>query len=339
VASELLESVGLAVTIANNGQEAVDLAKAGNFDAILMDIQMPVLDGLAATAALRADPRFAEVPIIAMTAHAMAGDREKSLDGGMNDHVTKPIDPDALFATLAKWLRPRRGLETDAPGAACTLADQTGSAPGQPTECLPELPGVDTVLGLKRVAGNAKLYRKLLLDFQRDYAGSVEAVRLALDEGRMNDAQRLAHTLKGVAGNIGAMPLHLACVDLDAALKVEDKDKALALLVPVAAKLAEVLAGLDPLAVVAAQEAQAAAQASAGQAMDRPAVQAAARELAEMLRKSNPDAETVLERLKTGLGGTGAAEAAQIAEALDMFDFKGALAALETLATALNIAL
>jgi len=106
VAMEILQGAGLKVTIANNGQEGVDAARENQYDAILMDIQMPVMDGYTATREIRKDARFKELPIIAMTAHAMAGDEDKSLESGMNGHVAKPIDPDQLFATLHKWIQP-----------------------------------------------------------------------------------------------------------------------------------------------------------------------------------------------------------------------------------------
>ncbi len=104
VAMEILADAGLIVSLANNGQEAVDAVEANRFDAVLMDVQMPVMDGYTATRTIRRDPRFKDLPIIAMTAHAMAGDQEKSTAAGMNDHVTKPIDPEQLFATLARWI-------------------------------------------------------------------------------------------------------------------------------------------------------------------------------------------------------------------------------------------
>ena len=106
VAREILEGAGLNVTLANDGQEAVNAVKENNYDAVLMDVQMPVMDGYTATREIRKDDRFKELPIIAMTAHAMTGDEDKSLESGMNGHVTKPIDPDQLFATLQKWIKP-----------------------------------------------------------------------------------------------------------------------------------------------------------------------------------------------------------------------------------------
>ena len=113
VAREILESAGFVVEIASNGREAVEKVRSSPYDAVLMDIQMPEMDGLQAAEELRRDGRFGDLPIIAMTAHAMAGDREQSLQAGMNDHVTKPIDPDALFAVLLRWVRPgERGAVT-----------------------------------------------------------------------------------------------------------------------------------------------------------------------------------------------------------------------------------
>lgn len=105
IAQELLEAAGYTVDIANNGREAISMLNSHNYALVLMDIQMPVMDGLSATRAIRADDRFSALPIIAMSAHAMTGDREKSLESGMNDHLTKPIDPDILYTTLQKWLK------------------------------------------------------------------------------------------------------------------------------------------------------------------------------------------------------------------------------------------
>jgi HPt (histidine-containing phosphotransfer) domain-containing protein len=265
-----------------------------------------------------------------MTAHAMAGDREKSLDAGMVDHVTKPIDPDALFATLVKWIAPD---EERAAGAA-TVTEQTNTPP---EEVPGNLPGIDKALGLSRVAGNEKLYRKLLLDFHRDYAASEEDILAALDEGRMADAQRLAHTIKGVAGNIGAQDLHLAAVDVDAALKDEDADKARQALAPMAERLAEVIAGLAGMDEQ--DQAAKAETAEAGGEMDKTALVQAIGNLAAMLAKNNPDAENALEEVRTALAGQFGAEADRIAGALDMFDFKGASTALSELAQAVDITL
>ena len=208
VARELLEGAGLLVTIANNGREAVEKAQAESFDLILMDIQMPEMDGIDAAKAIRADTRFKDLPILAMTAHAMVGDREKSIDAGMNDHVTKPIDPAELFSALARWIPPSAG---------------DGSGPVVPSQSaevlLPEsIPGVEVAAGLMRVGGNKALYRKLLLKMRAEYPAMTASIRTALAEGRTKDAEIAAHSVKGSAGNVGAVALQEAAGELESAI-------------------------------------------------------------------------------------------------------------------------
>ena len=142
VAEEILEQAGLVVRIANNGKEAVEMVKAGNFDVVLMDIQMPVMGGFEATQEIRRDERFKDLPIIAMTAHAMAGDREKSIEAGMNDHVTKPIDPDQLISALVKWIKP--GEREISEGVCESLIENKKAEDILPSE----LPGISIASGL-----------------------------------------------------------------------------------------------------------------------------------------------------------------------------------------------
>jgi two-component system sensor histidine kinase/response regulator len=337
VAREILESAGLVVDLANNGREAVDKARAHPYDAVLMDIQMPELDGLQATAELRRDGRFAELPVIAMTAHAMSGDRERSLAVGMNDHVTKPIDPDALFAVLLRWVRPgEREAATRTRPSQAEATTRRAAAPPR----IEGLPGIDSATGLRRVAGNEALYRKLLLDFHRDYASSIDRMRAAIREERLTDAERQAHTLKGVAGNIGAMELHRAAQELDSALRLGDPGKAGSLLPEVERQLSLVIQGLEPLAEQAAAaraNAEASGAGSAG-AVDRAALETAIRALADRVRKNDPEAEGALEHVRGALKGSRTKEVERIAQALDLFDFRGAARALAALAEAEGIA-
>jgi PAS domain S-box-containing protein len=335
VAREILESVGLLVDMANNGREAVEKARAKRYDAVLMDIQMPELDGLQAAAELRRDGQFADLPIIAMTAHAMSGDRERSLAVGMNDHVTKPIDPDALFAVLLRWIRP---------GQREAVARAPRSQPEPPTrgEAPPRwvegLPGIDGTIGLRRVAGNEALYRKLLLDFHRDYVSSVDHIRAAIREGRLTDAERQVHTLKGVAGNIGAMELHRTAQDLDSALRLADLGKTGSLLPDVERELSMVIHGLGALAEqAAAARADAETHGAGAGAVDRQALETAIRALADLVRKNDPEAEDALEQVRGALKGSCTREVERIAQALDLFDFRGAARALTALAEALGI--
>jgi signal transduction histidine kinase/CheY-like chemotaxis protein/HPt (histidine-containing phosphotransfer) domain-containing protein/CHASE3 domain sensor protein len=213
IAVELLESVGAAVRVAGNGREAVQMLSEGHDplpDAVLMDLQMPEMDGVQATAELRANPRFASLPIIAMTAHATIEERQRCLGAGMNAHVAKPIDPAVLFQTLAGFYH--RGPERDTSAAApAEAARHEVSTPGpaaktsaEDSEALPSVDGLDTADGLLRVGGNRNLYLKLLRQFGAQQAEAPAGIALALGAGDHAAAERLAHTVKGVAGNLGA---------------------------------------------------------------------------------------------------------------------------------------
>ncbi|MDJ0830587.1 MAG: transporter substrate-binding domain-containing protein [Desulfobacterales bacterium] len=223
VAKEILEGAGLHVTVANNGQEAVDAVKLASYDAVLMDVQMPVMDGYTATGEIRKDKRFNDLPIIAMTAHAMAGDEDKSLQAGMNGHVTKPIEPDQLFATLQQWIKPRekpatvqKPVDSDEP----SIEEKTVAVEDE----LPKhLEGFDLADGLKRLQGNHKLYRKLLLSFAKDYQAAANEIRQALDADDFDQAHSLVHNIKGLAGNLAATELLPAAMNLEKLVKEVDQ--------------------------------------------------------------------------------------------------------------------
>jgi PAS domain S-box-containing protein len=211
VASEILAAVGALVTLADNGQEAVQAVGASDFDAVLMDVQMPVMDGYEATRLIRQDPRFQALPIIAMTAHAMAGDREESLAAGMNDHVTKPIDPEALFRTLEQYVG-KQAIQAAGPPAA----PATGKPrPAREAEALPQLAGIDTAQGLKRLLGNQKVYINILRKFGQDFQEAAETIKNLAAAGEEKEAVILTHTIKGAAGNIGAAELQEAAAALE----------------------------------------------------------------------------------------------------------------------------
>jgi CheY-like chemotaxis protein len=224
VAKEILEGEGLVVNIANNGQEAVNAVKENNYDAVLMDVQMPVMDGYSATREIRnLKSENRNLPIIAMTAHAMAGDEDKSLEAGMNDHVTKPIDPDKLFATLQKWIKPkekRTAIHKPAVSVETSAEDEAISADGM----LPEsLPGFDLAAGLERLRGKKSLYRKLLLDFGAKYTGVAGEIHKALESKDLKQAHSLIHNLKGLAGNLAATGLQAVAANLEKLVKGVEK--------------------------------------------------------------------------------------------------------------------
>jgi len=220
VAKEILQGAGLIVTVANNGQEGVDAARKNHYDVILMDIQMPVMDGYAATYEIRnLKSEIRNVPILAMTAHAMAGDEQKSLEAGMNDHVTKPIDPDKLFATLQKWINPGEKPVAGQQAQASIQHPEPNQAERN-EEALPEsLPGFDLAAGLKRLMGNERLYRKLLVDFGTKYTETAGEIRAALDARDFEQVHSLVHNLKGLAGNLEAKDLQAAAVAMEKLVK------------------------------------------------------------------------------------------------------------------------
>jgi HPt (histidine-containing phosphotransfer) domain-containing protein len=174
-----------------------------------------------------------------MTAHAMTGDREKSLASGMNDHVTKPIDVKELYTSLARWIEPRAAVDHGETPAAAGPADETS--------VFPQLPGFNVNAGLTRVAGNKKLYRRLLDRFLADYRGVGSEIAEAIHTGETDTAQRLVHTVKGVAGNLSAERLHAAADALNAALKRDDGEDIEALVADFDHALAEVLNSIESL--------------------------------------------------------------------------------------------
>ena len=182
------------VLIAENGQLAIEQLEKELVDVVLMDIQMPVMDGYTATQEVRKNDKNATLPIIAMTANAMSGDREKCIAAGMNEHLAKPINPQEMYSTLAKWVEPT-GKE---------ISDVTGQQAAFDEVDLPCLPEFDLDSALARMAGNVKAYRKTLMKVVHSEADAVQRIRAAIDDNDYPKAVLVAHTLKGVAGNIGA---------------------------------------------------------------------------------------------------------------------------------------
>jgi two-component system sensor histidine kinase/response regulator len=198
VASELLRDAGLVVDIAENGQIAIDMAKAGVYDLVLMDMQMPVMDGMESTRQMRALPQLCDLPIVAMTANARPEDRKLCMDAGMVDFVAKPIEPEELFKTLLHWIKPRQAIVVPASTVVTNVA---------PHQALPEVPGLNQGAGLRRVLGNPKRYVAMLRGFTKNQSHVTQSIRQNLALHDIPTAERQAHTLKGLAGNIGATEL------------------------------------------------------------------------------------------------------------------------------------
>lgn len=212
VASSLLARLGISLDIARNGVEAVRMADARAYAAVLMDMQMPEMDGLEATRRIRANPRHARLPIIAMTANAMKSDMEACLQAGMNDFVSKPIDRAALLGALRRWIAPRERP----PGAVGATPPE---APSDPKAPLPETPGVDIADTMRRLGIDFGSLLPLYRRFHRALAGQVSAIREAVQAGQRDQASREAHALAGASGNLGMGALRERAKALETAAK------------------------------------------------------------------------------------------------------------------------
>ncbi len=209
VAVELLQGFGFTVEIANNGLEALDKIKSSlhegrTYDMVLMDLQMPVMGGRMATKEIRRLPEFSTVPIIAMTADAMTSVRDECMEIGMNDFITKPIDPNGMLETIEKWLVKRRANEGSR--VPVTGSNETVS-------------GINMEEGISRLGGNRRLYRDLLSKFSDNHRQFVGVLKAKWEAGDLDEARRMVHTLKGLSGSLGMSDLHHCSRQLEESIK------------------------------------------------------------------------------------------------------------------------
>jgi PAS domain S-box-containing protein len=214
VAIGQLEDAEAFVDLAENGEVALHMIRDNDYDAVLMDMQMPVMDGIEATRVIRSNPRFRGLPIIAMTANAMASDRILCLEAGMNDHIAKPIDPDQLFGVLLRWIKRPDGDGKAARGGGAALGSD-----GRGGNAELAIQGIDVPAGLRRTGGNRQRYATLLRKFAEQQSGTVGAIETALAIGDAGGAERAAHSLKGAAATLGASSLSEAAARTEAAIK------------------------------------------------------------------------------------------------------------------------
>jgi len=212
IASEMLKSMGAVVDIAENGEEALEMVDRSQYDVVLMDLQMPVMDGMEAARLMRVRSRLANVPIIAMTADAMKGVKEKVLEQGMNAYITKPFEPSQLYAVLHRFMKTRRAA------AESAVAAESASMPN-------ELPGLRLAEALQRLRGNRAFYRGILQRFASDHAGAAQDIREAIAAQDDKQAELLMHTLKGVASNLGAADLAETAGELQACLLSNERER------------------------------------------------------------------------------------------------------------------
>ena len=218
VALDLLQAVGFGVDLAEDGRQALARAQTCAYDLVLMDMQMPHLDGLAATQALRAMPEYRDTPIIALTANAFSEDRHACEDAGMNDFIAKPVEPAVLYATLLKWLPRASAVASTLPLAEAPTATLDEQAARQ-IELLAALPGIDVERGLRAVRGKRARYVSLLRQLLDGHRDDVGRMRQGLASGEREEARRHAHSLKGVAGTLGCTTLAQQATRIDALLR------------------------------------------------------------------------------------------------------------------------
>jgi two-component system, sensor histidine kinase and response regulator len=320
IAVELLRAAGVEVVVASNGREAIEklTPPTERFDIVLMDIQMPEMDGYEATRHIRAQAWGVSLPIIAMTAHAMEEERQKALETGMNGHITKPIDPDAMFETMSHFYHPSESARSV----------PTATSPRGAEVAFPPIDGVDVVGGLGRVAGNRRLYRSLLERFVTGQEGCAREIGNALSAADADLAERLAHTLTGIAGNLGVGPVQTIAAELEKQLRGKATVK----------KIEAVRVRLDKVLRTAAGNIRAALQENA-QAEDAGAgtrtpldLKTVLKKLARLIEESDIGALEVFESMRAAAEGISSPEELKkIADTLADYDFPSALPLIQAL--------
>ena len=316
IAQELLEDLGITVTIADDGRKAVALTlenEACRFDLIFMDVQMPEMDGYEATRKIRTDRRFAETPIIAMTAHAVQNELDECGRAGMNAYLQKPLDIDKLYEILATWLGKERSTEMK-PYPSEKI-----------NEDFPPLPGFDTAGALSRMAGNKKLYRKLLIQFQERYSSAEADIRELLSHKKDADAERLAHTVKGVAGNIGASDVFRSAAILEAAIRDGKPDEEA--LRDFGIKLAGTCTILSQAFGIATSETP---PSPTTEEVDTDFVDKF-KKFADLLRDDDAEAQSLFEEIRSSLSRKHPESVQSLEQAIAMFDYSEALEIIESI--------
>jgi two-component system sensor histidine kinase/response regulator len=319
VAIGQLEEAELFVDLAENGAEAIRMVRGNEYDAVLMDMQMPVMDGIEATKVIRSEALFQDLPIIAMTAAAMAIDREKCLKAGMNDHIAKPIDPNQLFGTLLRWIK-RPGGDSTMPRKRAQINEQAPDVAETPLE----IDGIDVASALKRMGGNRKRYESLLRRFAQQQENAVQAIRESLSSGDVATAERAAHSLKGAAGTLGAMAASESAAKAEVAIRSgQEIDTTLTVLSDNLGKAVQ--------AIRAALPKESAAN-GRGASVDPTAILERLTELERLLKSDDGEAADFIIQTRPILSGTLTdMEIENLGELVGDFNFEAALACLSNI--------
>ncbi len=326
LAVELLREVDIETITADNGEEALDILNASDvpaFDLIFMDLQMPGMDGFTATRHIRDNPAFTDLPIVAMTAHATLEERNRCLAAGMNDHIAKPIDIDILHAALTRWVRP-----------SAELPRPTRQQPAREKAALPPLPGLRVEEALNRLGGDTRLYQSVLMQFCRKHADAAGELLDLLAAKRIDDARRLVHTIKGLAGTIGANALRESACAFEQHFSEGNPQENRHVVVPLVAELSSLLAVLQrafPDAAPCLPEAG-----SETSSPPAPEFRDGLKRLVHLLRDDDAEASSLFPSLEAGLRGIDREAAQAAAKAVSDFDFGTALSRLEPLLQSLE---
>ena len=318
VACELLTDAGFTVDLAENGQVAVDKVKSAEYDIVLMDMQMPVMDGIAATMQIREDARFNQLPIVAMTANAMQEDRDRCLAAGMNDHVPKPIEPEDLWKTLLKWIKPLHMIVPLPVAEVTEMALQES----QDTDVLSGIDGLDIADGLRRVLGKKQLYLTMLSMFIAGQKSAAEYILKALNDNDWSTAERLAHTLKSVSGNIGASDLQIFAKKLEYGIKERLSRK----------EIDDLLADIkEPLEVLIAQLSHKlpAEQVNTPVKVDQEQLNIVCLKLEELLSSDDAEAGDIFDANLNLLNAAFPSHFGKIENAIRAFDYKAGIDAIK----------
>lgn len=350
VAKELLESAGMSVTIVSNGQEAFEIVQKSFFDLIFMDLQMPEMDGYEAASKIRQwesgkrntlifnEKHQHPIPIIAMTAHAMTGERERCLDAGMDDYLSKPIDPEKLNSALLGWIKPKNLSNT-------VNKQNNDKIPAEniarENSCLTkDLPGINMVSGLKRVAGNFKLYKKLLSEFCEDYSNTADQLAAAIKDQDFKTARQILHTIKGTAGNMGAADLYNCADKFESALHNKNTQNLELLNNKFKTSLNQVLLSIKCLTSFSSSQSFDQPHNSGGLYISKDMIvkiKPLVSNLENLLRAGDAEAAEIIETLEQYLSNSKFKNnLAEIQKHLDNYDFDDALQALKTMEAALN---
>ncbi len=335
LALEILQEAGMKVDVANNGLEAVEKVKRFNYDGVLMDCQMPIMDGFEATRTIRKEARFATLPILAMTANAMAGDKEKCVESGMNDHIAKPIDVAKLFLTMAEWIK-KDTSDVD------TTAIQLQSNSIEHNSDIPFIQGLDLETALMRMGGSSKMLNKMINRFVETQSDVMQRIHQAIGDHDTDTATREAHTVKGLAGNIGATALaeHAALVEgMLHRHETEGFTNALNTLETALTVQIEAIK-IATSGMHITEQTPVNTNAQSKDAIDKVALAANIRQLAELLSDLDSSAIDCLDRVLPDLTALGHSQASnKLSKQVGEFDFDDGLETLREIAKIVDIAL